>query len=363
MRISVCTHCRLAQTKGKTMKKAVTIKSIAEQLNLSRNTVAKALNGQYVPDSTRELVLKKAQEMNYKSLNAGRIEVGSRRYRILMVAGKPLININYFIPLIKSVENFCYDRNYELFQYTYTINRTPFASFAQYVKELNVDGIVAIECFDKEFVAKMINMGKPVCFNDFTASNIKLNKNYDIISADDERSVYNIVKYLGSKYNIRHFTFVGDRTHCLSFYERYIGMIRGASLGIGLHSDSHDILCKDESFDYGNPDAIKTEILKLKYKPQCFVCCNDFVARNVCDALKSLKLRVPQDVMVVGFDNVPESTAVRPEITSFSIDKDFLGRETLRTLIDRIEHPDTPTRTITVGTTMLLRESTNKIFR
>jgi len=48
------------------MKKAVTIKDIAEQLNLSRNTVAKALNGQYVPESTREAVLKKAREMNYK---------------------------------------------------------------------------------------------------------------------------------------------------------------------------------------------------------------------------------------------------------------------------------------------------------
>ena len=52
------------------MKKAVTIKDIAEQLNLSRNTVAKALNGQYVPESTREAVLKKAREMNYKGLNA-----------------------------------------------------------------------------------------------------------------------------------------------------------------------------------------------------------------------------------------------------------------------------------------------------
>ncbi len=342
------------------MKKAVTIQSIAEQLNLSRNTVSKALNGQYVPEATRELVLKKAQEMNYKCLNASHIEMGAKRYRILMVAGKPLININYFIPLVKSIENSCYQHNYELFQYTYALNRTPFSGFAEYVKELNVDGIVAIECFDRDFVSKLVNLGKPICFNDFTASNLRLNKNYDIISTDDEKSIFYIVKYLGQKYNIKHFTFVGDRTHCLSFYDRYVGMRRGISLGIGLHSDSHDILCKDESFDYGNPEAIKTEILKLHHRPECFVCCNDFVARNVCDALKSLKLRVPQDVLVVGFDNVPESTAVTPEITSFSIDKDFLGREALRTLVNRIENPDTPTRLITVSTTLVLRESTNR---
>ena len=46
------------------MKKAVTIKDIAEALDLSRNTVSKALNGQHVPEKTREQVLKKAQELN-----------------------------------------------------------------------------------------------------------------------------------------------------------------------------------------------------------------------------------------------------------------------------------------------------------
>ena len=343
------------------MKRAVTIQSIADQLNLSRNTVSKALNGQYVPEATRELVLKKAQEMNYKSLSASHIEVSAKRYRILLVAGKPLININYFIPLVKSIENGCFERNYELFQYTYALDRTPFAEFAAYVKELNVDGIMAIECFDKAFVSKLVNLGKPVCFNDFTASNLRLNKNYDIITTDDERSVFYIVKFLGQKYNIKHFTFVGDRTHCMSFYDRYVGMRRGISLGIGIHSDSYDILCKDENFDYGNPEAIRTEILKLHYKPECFICCNDFVARNVCDALKSLKMRIPQDALVVGFDDVPESTAVAPEITSFSIDKDFLGREALRTLINRMENPDAPSRMITVSTTLVLRESTNRI--
>lgn len=90
------------------MKKAVTIKSIAEQLGLSRNTVAKALNGQYVPEKTRERVLKKAQEMNYKSLDLKRIEVGAAKYRILLVSGKPLNNISYFIPLIGGIESFAF---------------------------------------------------------------------------------------------------------------------------------------------------------------------------------------------------------------------------------------------------------------
>ena len=342
------------------MKKAVTIKSIAEQLNLSRNTVAKALNGQYVPEKTRELVLKKAQEMNYKSLNVNHIEIGSKRYRILLVSGKPLNNINYFVPLLKGIENYCYEKNYEFFQYTYNLHRTPFSSFADYVKELNPDGIVAIECFEKVFVNKLINLGKPICFNDFTATDLISDKRFDIISTNDEKSVCDAVKLIYNKYKLTRFTFVGDPNHCLSFHERYMGMLKAIISSNGIHSRNEDIRCDDESFDYGNPEAIKTKILKLRYKPECYICCNDFVARNVCNALKSLNIRVPQDALVIGFDNVTEATALSPSISTFSIDKEFLGRETLRTLVHRIENPNIPSRMITVNTDVILRESTNR---
>ncbi len=342
------------------MKKAVTIKDIAEQLNLSRNTVAKALNGQYVPEKTRELVLKKAQEMNYKSLNINHIEIGNKKYRILLVSGKPLNNMNFFIPLIKGIENFCYERNFELFQYTYNKDRTPFSEFSAYVKGLNVDGIVAIECFDKSFVEKLINFGIPICFNDFTALDVNNTRNYDIIGTNDEQSFCNIVKLLYGKYKLNKFTFVGDIKHCLSFRERYMGMIKGISTVRGTHSRKEDILCNDESFDYGNANALKTEILKLQYPPECFICCNDFIARSVCNALKLLGVKVPDNALVVGFDNVSEAVSMQPEITSFSVNKEFLGRETMRTLVQRIESPDIPSRTITVSTACIHRNSTTR---
>ena len=342
------------------MKKAVTIKDIAEQLGLSRNTVAKALNGQYVPEKTRETVLKKAQEMNYKSLNASHIETCSKKYRILLVSGKPLNNMNYFIPLIKGIENFCYERNYELFQYTFNKDRTPFAVFSEYVKELNVDGIVAIECFDKSFAENLINFGIPICFNDFTAYDVNASRNYDIINTNDEQSFCDIVKLLYKKYKLTKFTFVGDIKHCLSFRERYMGMLKGISTVRGEHSRKEDVLCNDESFDYGDANAIKTEILKLQFKPECFICCNDFIARNVCNALKLLDMKIPDTALVVGFDNVSEAVSLEPAITSFSVDKEFLGAETMRALIQRIEAPDIPSRIITVSTTCIQRTSTER---
>ena len=342
------------------MKKAVTIKDIAERLNLSRNTVAKALNGQYVPDATRELVLKTAREMNYKSLSAERPEGNFKKRRILLVSGKPLNSINYFVPIVRGIENYCYENGHEFFHHNYNVNRTPFASFAEYVEGLHPDGICAIECFDRQLIEKLLNLGKAMCFVDFTAQDVRFDKNYDIISTNDEKSVCDMVKLLYAKYKPTNFTFVGDRKHCLSFHERYMGMLKGLVNSKAEHSKKDDILCNDESFDYGNADAIRAEILKLKYKPDCFVCCNDFVARNVCNALKSLGIAVPKDALVIGFDNVSDATAFSPALTTFSVDKEFLGREALRTLLHRIDNPDIPSRTITVGTHMIFRQSTDK---
>lgn len=341
------------------MKRAVTIKDIAEQLNLSRNTVAKALNGQYVPEKTRELVLKKAQELNYKSLNARHVDFGAKKYRILIVSGKPLNNISYFVPIVQGIENFCFERNYFLFQHTYDVNRMPFSHFADQVKELDPDGIVAIECFDKSFITRLAGLGKPICFVDFTVYGVSLGQNYDIINTNDVKSVSNIVKMLHNKYKISNFSFVGDPKHCLSFHDRYMGMLEGIVGFKGVHSRKEDIINDEIGFDYGDVETLKNAILKLRYAPECFICSNDFVARSVCKALEGLNIAVPQDALVVGFDNAPESTECAPLITTFSVDKVFLGRETVHTLVHRIESPDIPSRMITIGADCILRNSTD----
>ena len=92
---------------------AVTIKDIAKELNLSRNTVSKVINGGNVPLKTKELVLSKMKELNYK---CAYLDDG-KKYRFLLLSAKPLNNMNYFISLISSVENYCYEKQYDLFQY------------------------------------------------------------------------------------------------------------------------------------------------------------------------------------------------------------------------------------------------------
>lgn len=342
------------------MKKAITIKSIAEALNLSRNTVSKALNGQYVPEKTRELVLSKAQELNYKSLNSANLVFSDKKYRILLVSARPLNNINFYISLISSIENYCFERNYEFFQYIFNSKKNSFTKFSNYVQELNVDGIVAMECFDTDFITNLLKLNIPVCFHDFSNTSRNNHKNYDIICTNDEQSILNYVKYLHKKYSLNHYTFVGDNKHCHSFRKRYTGMLIGLKNLRISHSTSEDITYSENNFDYGDTQALQEAIAKLEQLPEVFICCNDFVARNVCLALKNLNKEVPNDVLVVGFDNSAEAYSLSPTLTTFSLDSHFLGSEILRTLINRIDKRNIPSRFINISTDLISRESTER---
>lgn len=342
----------------KIMRKAVTIKNIAEALNLSRNTVAKALNGRYVPEKTRALVLKKAAEMHYKSLDTKDTSSEQEKYRILLISGKPLNNIKYFIPFIGGIEQYCFEHNHELFQYTFNSDTKPFYELSSYVKSLNIDGIITVECFDADFIRRLLNLKKPVVFTDFTCKPVRSIVNYDIVCADDIGSAEEIVTLLKKKYGISRFSFIGDIEHCMSFNDRFTGMLAGLFKTSTPHYRGEDLLKDDDSFDYGNAGDLKTEILKLKYRPECFVCCNDFVARTVCNALATLSISVPDDALVVGFDNVPEAYSLSPKLTSYAVDKSSLGKTTMQTLIQRITFPEMPTRRISVSAKLIVREST-----
>lgn len=342
------------------MKKAVSIKDIAEALNLSRNTVAKALNGRYVPEKTRALVLRKAAEMHYKSLDVHASDVDGKKYRILLVCGKPLNNIKYFIPFVGAIEQFCFENNHELFQYTFNSDNKPFYDLSSHVKSLNIDGIITVECFDADFIRRLLSLKKPVVFTDFTCEHVESPVNYDVVGADDVRSSREAASLLIKKYGISHFSFIGDIRHCRSFNDRYTGMLSALFAANLPHSAGEDLIRDDGSFDYGNVENLKTEILKLKYRADCFVCCNDFVARAVCDALALTGVSVPKDAFVVGFDNVPEAYSQTPKLASYAVDKKFMGRETVRTLLDRIAQPEMQSRRIAITAKLIVRESVTR---
>ncbi len=338
-------------------RERITIQDIADSLGLSRNTVSKALNGQYVPPHTREMVLSAAIELGYKSYQAvADSETSSSHRRIVLITSKLLMTMSFFVHVVRGIEAaLSEDSNIELLQFTAT--KTAFFNrLVDFLDENKVDGIICMELFRADYVPKLIELGYPIAFFDFPIY-VSQTGNFDIVLPESFSPVKNFCLSLIGNRDCKSFGFVGDYTHCTSFYERFLAM-REAMFLAGLPYDPSRSVIEKDSFPYGNANELAKLFEAMPSLPDCFVAANDTLAIDTIEALKLLHKKVPRDVLVIGFDNLAEAKAYDPQITTFNVDKTGLGRKLLSVLLERIGHSRQKTQIIYLQSKPIIRQTT-----
>jgi len=93
-------------------------------------------------------------------------------------------------------------------------------------------------------------------------------------------------------------------------------------------------------------------------RPTALFCNVDFYAAHIISALLTIGYRVPEDISVVGFDDLDIAQMIHPLLTTVRIDRRAMSEWAMRRLIARIEGDDSPPLTIHVGAKLIEREST-----
>lgn len=333
--------------------KNVKINDIARELGLSRNTVSKVLNGKHVPERTKKLVLDKANELNYKQMS----EESNRKYNFLLISAKPLTNISFFIPILRTIENICFEKGHQLFQYVCSDRTNAKTFLADYIKSLNINGIICIETFSNSFIKMIMEYNIPTVFLDGSTDMYFDDSIFDIVVQENYVPIKKLIKDLYNQ-GIKSFGFVGDPNHCLSFLERYQSMLMTSSLCQLSHNNEHDFLLPDGSDFYSSLSSMAKEIKKKPQLAEAYVCANDFIARLFINALATLNIRCPDDIKIIGFDNTNDSRSKRPTITTVGVDSTELGTVLVNLLIFRMRNPNNGKTKLTVSTEIVEREST-----
>ena len=97
---------------------------------------------------------------------------------------------------------------------------------------------------------------------------------------------------------------------------------------------------------------------ELPELPDAFICANDFIAINLISSLNRMNLRCPEDVLVMGFDDSPESRFHSPSLTTVHIHTQAMGRLAAELILGRIANPGRDFRAAYSLTELILREST-----
>lgn len=104
--------------------------------------------------------------------------------------------------------------------------------------------------------------------------------------------------------------------------------------------------------------AAAKALLALDPRPDAIFCFSDLLAIGAMRAVFDAGLRVPDDVAVIGVDNVEEGRFSRPSLSTISLDTPFIARESVRQIIERIEDPELPATEIVAPHNLVIREST-----
>lgn len=103
--------------------------------------------------------------------------------------------------------------------------------------------------------------------------------------------------------------------------------------------------------------GIEKSLRNIKEIPEVLVCANDKLAILVCKVLEDMGMHIPEDIGVVGFDDIELSKMVSPGLTTVHVYKDLLGRKGVERLIYRMTHPKERVEKIVMGVDLIKRNS------
>lgn len=337
----------------------ITIQDVAKELNLSRNTVAKALNNSdTVAYETRYVVIKKAYEMGYSKLspivlNEFKIKDKLEEVRTVVVFARRELS-TFWNRIIMGISDELNKNNCKL-----QLNFISEEDEANYIAPLDMDtemsGIIILNVFHKAFLELILKRDVPVVFLDGPSNVHEISSMGDVVLFEGYHSTRNITEHLLCQGN-RRIAFMGDITYCKTIKDRYEGYL-GAHNEYGIKPEEQFVINRHVEHKYYKQEEVSEELGKLKELPEAIVCANDDIAKDVMLWLKRKGVKVPGEVAVTGFDDKEEVELLSPSLTSVHIGNQRMGRRLVQQLIWRIDNTDLPKEMITVNTEIVIRES------
>ncbi len=342
--------------------KKVTIQDVAKELNLSRNTVAKALNNSdTVSYETRYVVIEKAYEMGYSKLSPVVLNEFKLRNKIddtktIVVLTRREISV-FWNSIIMGISDELNKYGCKL-QFNFISDQDEKNLIMPLDLQAEVSGIIILSVFTREYINQIMKQNIPVVFLDAPSDIDSISQYGDIVICEGSNSIKKLTTSLISQ-GLKKIGFIGDVTYCKSINDRYQGYL-SALTSAGYPIDTTIIANYHDTHRFYKTDEVDRAINSFSGIPDAIVCANDDIALDVIRCLKGRGLSVPQDVAVTGYDNVESMSQVEPFLTTVRVGNQRLGRRLVQQLMWRIQNPNFPKEVIFINVEVIMRQSSNK---
>lgn len=341
--------------KQKTTRKRVTSQEVAELAGVSVTTVSFVVNNKSggnvrISDETRQKVWEAVRTLNYRPLSAARVLRTKRSNLLALVI--PHIDSAFQPQFAAAVQREAEQKNLDVIIYGTRDEPKREQAFLDTLISRSIDGVIIHSHYaTSEDIAKLIEAGIAVVIH----GNSPTHPLADNVMIDETKAAEDLVSYL------------------ITHGHRKIGLISGPEFtwdgrlrkeGFLKALRAHNLVITDELIQEaqfskpGSGRQAMEKLLSLPESPTAVFAASDFLAIEALLFAVDSGLAVPDDVAIVGFDNVREATMVRPRLTTVHKAVDKLATTAVRMLGERISsNIPLPSRQEILKHTIIYRES------
>ncbi|MBE0688670.1 MAG: LacI family DNA-binding transcriptional regulator [Anaerolineae bacterium] len=326
----------------------VTIYDVAEAAGVSYSTVSRVLNGfEFVKESTRSKVIDAAERLGYVANLQARGLAGGRSNIIGLLV--PVLDNSYISEVMLGIDEALARADFNLMLFTTHRHAGKEMQYASTIASMT-DGLILIVPLESQLYLNAIR-----------------ERNYPHVlvdQPDDTGATASVdaTNWHGAYEATQHLIMLGHRrigviTGLLelnSAQERLNGY-RAALQDNAIPIDN-SLIAEGNYLQLGGYN-VASELLRVHERPTAIFAMNDLSALGAMDAIREAGLSIPDDISLVGFDDIPQAAIMHPKLTTVRQPLVQMGRTAVRLLLEQLEHPDSPPGHETLATQLVIRAS------
>jgi LacI family transcriptional regulator len=326
----------------------VTIIDVAREANVSFATVSRVVNGKgYVSAQTRERVMQAMTRIGYTVNRQARVLAGGRTQVIGLLV--PDLDTSYIGEILKGIDEELAAASYDLMLYTTHQRKTRESVYVNSLLNGMTDGLLMVLPMAPEaYVDSIRRRGFPFILIDHEG----LDREGPSVGATNREGAKQAVRHLVELGHTR-IGLVTGKMEMDCARERLAGC-HEALAEAGIVPD----LVRHGDFHRSLAYRLTEELLHLPDPPTAIFAANDVSAFGVMDAVRNYGLRIPDDISVVGFDDIPDAQWTQPPLTTVRQPMREMGKRAARMLLDAIADPNATQERVELPTELVVRSTT-----
>ena len=337
------------------MKHRPTIRDVAKKAGLSLSTVSLVINNRgNVSPGTRESVQKVIRELAYHPTRSARGLASKTSGNIGFILSEEHFSQAepFYTRIFLGTEFEARDHNYYILLTTVGNQFDPDEYVPRFLLERNVDGIIIAGKVKEKLISHIDSLGLPIVLVDYEIKRA----HHSAVLIDNWRGATLAVEHLLSLGHKR-IAFVGGDIRHPSITDRHEAYQNTLHMAGVFLEESYEVTDEEETSVAGGTSSAE-RLFASGAKPTAIFAANDAMAIGCMRYLKSRGMSIPQDIAIVGFDDIEISSHIEPHLTTIRVLKEEMGKIAVQRVVDSINAKTKTVVTTHVPVELIVREST-----